>query len=104
MVVFIIKWKDEIVAKSEGEYVIKIDSVKAPWSLFGDKDKVHIITLANWLSDRVFQSNRLDVDNLLRSLDIEEYNVMEIVRKTNAILTGNDEYSVHIIDDVDNIQ
>lgn len=85
-----ILWKDiEIVRMPE---VLRPELM--PIDLRFSGNRVDDLDFVKWLGTRVFQESRLDLDDLLKSLDLKEYDVLAIASKTKAILTGVDHYSV----------
>lgn len=74
-----------------GEKVIVLkENVKpaiVPFDLF--KNGSHIASgeeFINWLEDRIFQENRTDKEDLLKLLDLKEYTIWGIAKKTTACL------------------
>lgn len=73
-----------------------------PWDLFGVKrhrvPKVRMDTVMKvWLRTRVFPRERIGVENEIRALDLKEYDVVEIVKKTKG-RTANDDVSIQLND------
>ena len=94
---WVIKWKDIVVAKQCEENIIRLDKLLAPFQLFGNMNSVDMMDFFSWIETRVIQDSRLDLPELLKSLNLEEYKVYDIALKTKAILTGVDHYSIEWI-------
>ena len=91
---WVLKWKDEIVAKQEGIEFVVLDKVKVPFRIFLGKDTAPLINLFDWMRLRVFPKDRIGADELLKQLGLIEYDSLEIAIVTEARLTGTDWYSV----------
>lgn len=89
---WVVKWKDKQVMH---DFCVDRPDL-LPMQL---RQRQDVFSLFKWLSTRVFQDSRLDYDELMTSLGLKEYNVWDIARKTKAILTGVDFYSVEWVDE-----
>lgn len=71
-----------------------------PWDLFGvgifRRSKVDLIfAIRKWLPTRVFPKERIGVEDELRELGLEDYDIIEIVKKTEG-KHFNDEVTVEL--------
>lgn len=95
-------YSDEVTAYQttiDGQQVMKkVDGIpewKFPYCLLPkDKDYISIFKFGAWAEERCFPEERVDAKELLQELGLERYDRWEIVKKTNAVLTGNDLFSV----------
>ena len=92
-----IYWKDKLVAQTEGTKVIRLDEKYAPYGLFGNKTEVDIVKLFKWMEYRVFPEERIGADEILKELGLKDYNTIFVANKTQARLTGRDEYWIEFI-------
>lgn len=64
-----------------------------PISLFGFTDnEVTLQKFYKWVEQRCCPPNRVDIDEVLESFGMKEYNALEIVKRTNGILPGVDDF------------
>ena len=58
-----------------------------PLNLFiGDKREVPLVDVVVWAKKRIFPKNRMDCKEILKMMDLPNYNAWEIVKRTNACL------------------
>lgn len=66
-----------------------------PLSLFGfDKTEVTMEQFYTWVKKRCCPPNRVDIDEILAYLNLERYDALEIVKRTNAVMTLKDDFWV----------
>lgn len=66
-----------------------------PLSLFGyKKTEVTMQEFVDWVTKRCFPEERVDAQDVLREIGLEKYDAWEIVKRTNAVLTGFDDFWV----------
>ena len=66
-----------------------------PISLFGFTDtEVTLEKFYSWVKKRCCPPNRVDIDEVLAAFGLERYDALEIVKRTNAVLTGKDNFWV----------
>ena len=96
-----LKWKDEIVVVPTDDKLhfkrISDDRMKIPYGLFGVNLEKSVITaeeFLRWAKKRCFPKERVDCKEILEMMGLEYYDRYEIIKKTNAILTEHDDFSV----------
>lgn len=62
-----------------------IDIFYIPLDMFSrGRKEIPLIEVVDWLDDRVFPSERMDAEKLLKQLELKEYNVYKIAEITRA--------------------
>jgi hypothetical protein len=97
-------WKDKIgkggilVGETcEDGFVYRRHSEYYPMGLFLlGRDRMPYAWFVEWMKDRVFEPLRPDRDILLKSIGLKEYNIVDIIEKTEGI-TLDDDYRIEVI-------
>lgn len=76
----------------DGQYLCANEGVlqyNLPLNLFiGNRRKVPLVDVVVWAKKRIFPRNRMDCKEILEMMGLPDYNAWEIVKRTNACLSG----------------
>ena len=91
---------DEVVARqveNDGKmFMKKVDNIadyKVPFGLF-EEDLIDFDSFAKWAMARCFPEERVDCKQLLSELGLDRYDRWAIIKKTNAVMTGRDDFLI----------
>lgn len=69
--------------------------IDTPIALFGfTAEEVTLEKFYSWVKKRCCPPDRVDIDEVLAAWGMEKYDALELVKKTNAVLTGVDDFWV----------
>lgn len=91
---------DEVLAVQKNidnkPYMVALDNVPyglLPYGLFDRVTRrVSAFKFAEWAKKRCFPPERIGADELLAELGLDRYDAWEIVKRTNAVFTGMDDF------------
>lgn len=63
-----------------------------PLTLFGYSDEIPMEKFYKWVEQRCCPPDRVDIDEVLAAFGMTEYNALELVKQTNGVLTGIDDF------------
>lgn len=90
--------EDQLIAYSEGNQIILVEGTPedlVPIGIFGLKrfrksNKANMKFAYDWLSKRVVPSTRHDISDVLESMGLKQYNVIDIIKATEGRAFGDD--------------